>query len=160
MSMPVRCCVHSPTPFQPSLDAVTISRTMRQFVRYGVVGGLAFVVDFSALFLFTESLGLHYLVSASLAFLLGMVTNYLLCIAWIFDYRALSNRAHEFALFFAIGIAGLLLNNGLMFILTEFLEYHYLLSKAGAAVLILMFNFSLRRSLLFSPREKRCVTLP
>jgi putative flippase GtrA len=134
---------------------ISITRIMlRQFVRYVVVGGLAFVVDFSVLFLLTEELGLHYLVSASIAFLLGIVTNYLLCIAWIFDYRALNNRAHEFALFFAIGIAGLLLNNLLMFILTEFLDCHYLLSKAGAAALILIFNFSLRRSLLFVNRKQ------
>ena len=42
----------------------------------------------------------------------------------------------------------------MMFLLTEFASFHYLLSKAGAAALILIFNFSLRRSLLFSERGK------
>jgi len=126
---------------------------MRQFSRYVLVGGFAFVVDFTALFLLTEKIGLHYLVSASISFMLGLVTNYLLCIAWIFDYRALESTAHEFLVFLLIGIAGLLLNNLLMYLLTEFFDFHYLLSKAGAAAAILVFNFSLRRSLLFADRK-------
>ncbi len=136
------------------IKSMPSTRTIRQFAKYLVVGGLAFVVDFTVLFLLTDQLGLYYLVSASIAFLLGLVTNYLLCIAWIFDYRALNNQAHEFAIFSLIGIAGLLMNNLVMFLLTEFLGLHYLLSKAGAAGLILIFNFSLRRSLLFSERKK------
>lgn len=132
---------------------MSISTVVRQFVRYGLVGGLAFVVDFAALFVLTEYLGLHYLLSASLSFLLGLVTNYLFCIAWIFDYRALANRAHEFLVFFVIGIVGLLLNNLLMFALTEYLGLHYLFSKVAAAAAILLLNFSLRRSLLFVERK-------
>lgn len=127
---------------------------MHQFARYVLVGGLAFVIDFTVLFILTEKVGLHYLVSASIAFLVGMVTNYLLCIGWIFDYRALNNTAHELAVFFLIGIAGLLLNNSLMFLLTEFLDFHYLFSKIGAAAVIVIFNFSTRRSLLFAERKK------
>jgi putative flippase GtrA len=127
---------------------------MHQFAQYALVGGLAFAVDFMALFLLTERVGLHYLVSALIAFLLGLATNYFLCIFWIFDYRALKNQAHEFAIFSSIGLAGLLLNGVLMFLLTEFLGVHYLISRAQAALLILLFNFSLKRMLLFSERKK------
>lgn len=133
---------------------MSMTRIIRQFTQYVLVGGLAFVVDFAALFLLTENVGLHYLVSASMAFLLGLLTNYLLCIAWIFDYRSVKNPAKEFAIFSLIGIAGLLLNNFLMFILTEFVNFHYLVSKVAAAALILIFNFSLRRSLLFAERKR------
>lgn len=127
---------------------------IRQFSRYVVVGGLAFIVDFSVLYLLTEKAGLHYLVSATVGFLAGLVTNYLLCVAWIFDFRALSNKAHEFLVFGIIGIAGLLLNNLLLYLFTEFVAFHYLISKSLAAILILLFNFSLRRSLLFSDRGR------
>lgn len=129
-------------------------RLLRQFVQYVLVGGVAFVFDFVALFLLTERVGLHYIVSASIAFLLGLTTNYLLCILWIFDYRALQNQAHEFAVFSLIGLAGLLLNGSLMFILIEFLGLHYLIARAQAAVLILLLNFSLKRFLLFSESKK------
>ena len=131
-----------------------------QFAQYALVGGLAFLFDFGALFLLTEHVGLHYLVSASIAFLLGLATNYLLCIVWIFDYRALKNQAHEFAIFSLIGLAGLLLNNLLMLLLTELAGLHYLTSRAQAALLILLFNFTLKRFLLFSESEKAALEAP
>ena len=82
---------------------------MRQFAQYVCVGGLAFGVDIAALFLLTEKVGFHYISSASIAFVLGLATNYILCVAVVFDYRALQNRAHEFVIFSLIGVAGLLL---------------------------------------------------
>jgi putative flippase GtrA len=123
---------------------------MRQFVQYVIVGGLAFVVDFAVLYLLTDQVGLHYLLSASIAFLLGLCVNYLLCVVWIFDFRVMNSRAHEFAIFGLVGVAGLALNNMLMWVLTDLADLHYLASKLVAAALILLFNFSARRSILFT----------
>lgn len=125
-------------------------KLLRQFAQYVMVGGLAFLVDFAALYGLTEWAGLHYLVSATGGFLLGLAVNYLLCIAWIFDHRSLANGFHEFTIFGLIGVAGLVFNNILMYSLTEGLGFHYLLSKVLAAACVLVFNFSLRRHLLFS----------
>ncbi|MBN8454606.1 GtrA family protein [Accumulibacter sp.] len=115
---------------------MTTANVMHQFVRYGMVGGLAFVVDFASLWVLTEGVGLHYLVSASLAFLLGLITNYVLCIAWIFAFRAVRSRAQEFTIFGLIGVAGLLLSNFLLLLFTELAGFHYLVSKGAAAAII------------------------
>ncbi len=125
---------------------------VQQFIRYVGVGGFSFVVDFACLYLLTEYIGLHYLLSATLAFCAGLTTNYLLCLLWVFDFRRMQNRLHEFFVFGAIGIGGLLLNNLLLYTLTDIIGLHYLLSKLFAAAVILLFNFSLRRWMLFSPQ--------
>lgn len=129
-----------------------MSRLVHQFSRYLLAGGSAFVVDFATLYFLTERLGFHYLVSATVAFLCGLLVNYLTCILWIFDYRRLNRRWQEAGLFVAIGIAGLGLNNLLLFGLTEGLGVHYLLSKTLTAGLVLLFNFFLRRGILFTRR--------
>lgn len=115
-----------------------------------MVGGAAFIIDFGLLYFLTEHLGVHYLLSATAGFLAGLAANYLLCVLLIFDFRAISKATHEFVLFAAIGIAGLLLNNTLIWLLTELAGFHYLASKLIAAALVLVFNFALRRQLLFS----------
>lgn len=130
------------------------SLILRQFLQYILVGGIAFVVDFSVLFVLTDKVGLHYLTSATVAFLVGLLVNYALCVAWVFDVRAFSNRGHEFVIFSSIGIAGLILNNGLMYAFTDLAGLHYLLSKLVAAGLILIFNFALRRAILFTEHRR------
>jgi putative flippase GtrA len=49
-----------------------------QFFRYAIVGVIAFMIDFAALFFLTDIFHFHYLVSAAMAFLLGLATNYIL----------------------------------------------------------------------------------
>lgn len=121
-----------------------------QFFRYFLVGGVAFIVDFSLLYLLTEFGRLHYLFSASIAFVAGIVVNYALSVTWVFDHRSIDNRMHEFAIFAVIGILGLAFNAALMWFFTEQVGLHYLLSKIVAAALILLFNFGARKALLFS----------
>jgi putative flippase GtrA len=77
-----------------------------QFLRYVVVGGVAFVVDFTVLVLLTEVLGLHYLTSAAIAFCCGLVTNYILSITWVFSTRSLASKRTEFTIFSIIGVVG------------------------------------------------------
>ncbi|MBZ0094686.1 MAG: GtrA family protein [Sulfuricella sp.] len=125
-------------------------RLTGQFFRYFLVGGVAFIVDFTLLFLLTEFGHIHYLLSASVAFMAGIAVNYALSISWVFDHRSVDNRMHEFAIFAIIGILGLAFNAALMWLFTELVGFHYLGSKMVAAVLILLFNFGARKVLLFS----------
>ena len=125
---------------------------LSQFLRYVMSGGFAFVVDFATLYALTEFAGLHYLLSATIGFLAGLVVNYLLCIWWIFEHRSQSDQRKEFTVFALIGVAGLALNNGLLFALTDLAGINYLLSKVAAAAFILFFNFLLRRHILFTQR--------
>lgn len=126
--------------------------TLVQLFRYGFVACVAFAVDFSSLWGFTELAGLHYLVSAALAFLLGVTTNYLIAVRWVFAQRAVKDRRVEAGIYFLIGLAGLALNELIMWSVTEHLHQHYLVSKLISTGLVFFFNFFLRKFLLFSRR--------
>lgn len=120
-----------------------------QFFRYIFVGGAAFIVDFGSLFIFTDIFGIYYLVSASIAFTLGLIANYALSISWVFNKRALENIWSEFIVFAVIGIIGLGLNALFMWFFTEYVSLYYLFSKLIAAALILFWNFFARKFTLF-----------
>ena len=124
--------------------------TIVQLFRYTLVGGLAFVFDFGSLFILTEYLNIHYLVSAAIAFLLGLTINYILSIIWVFEKRTLANKRIEFLLFSLIGIVGLGLNEFIMWFFTEILYWHYLLSKIVSAVFVFLWNFFVRKFVLFN----------
>lgn len=129
-----------------------------QFMRYGLIGGLAFVVDFATLLGLTELAHFHYLVAATVGFLLGLMVNYVLATRWVFDYRRISSRRVEFLLFGVVGLVGLVLNNLGLYIMAGVFGLDYRIAKLITAALVLIFNFSVRRVLLFTPVAAALVT--
>ncbi len=125
------------------------SSTRIQFFRYIFVGGAAFIVDFLSLFILTDYFGIYYIISAALAFIIGLVTNYLLSIKWVFNQRNLDNKTLEFSIFAIIGIIGLFLNEVFIWFFTSELGFYYLISKIITAIIILFWNFFARKITLF-----------
>jgi putative flippase GtrA len=121
-----------------------------QFFRYIFVGGAAFLVDFVSLYLLTDFLGVYYLTSAAIAFILGLIVNYFLSTYWVFNKRKLDNLTFEFGIFAIIGIVGLGLNELFIWFFTAELNFYYLISKILAAALILFWNFFARKYTLYN----------
>ena len=70
------------TLFQESTDNLWI-----QFFRYIFVGGTAFIIDFS-IYSILVLIGLHYLISAVIAFIISVLANYLLSTKWVFNFSS------------------------------------------------------------------------
>lgn len=124
-----------------------------ELLRYSLVGGGAFAVDFGLLWGLTHG-GLHYMLSAAAAFTAGLMVNYTLSVLWVFRRRAPCGRAVEFAVFAAVGIAGLGLNEAIMWLVAGLLGRHYLLSKIVSAAVVFVWNFAARKYLLFNGKDK------
>ncbi|MDQ1332184.1 MAG: hypothetical protein QG576_218 [Bacteroidota bacterium] len=124
--------------------------TFIQLIRYTFVGGLAFIIDFGTLFILTEYLNIHYLISAGIAFILGLTINYLISTIWVFSKRSFKNQNLEFLLFAFIGIAGLGLNELFMWVFTDLLLIYYLVSKIITTIIVYFWNFFARKYLLFN----------
>jgi putative flippase GtrA len=123
--------------------------TFLQLFRYTFVGGAAFIADFGILYILTEYFKIHYLISAGISFILGLLINYFLSVKWVFNSRAMKNRTLEFLLFTLIGLIGLGLNELFLWILTDVLLIYYLLSKIFTAIIVYFWNFFARKFLLF-----------
>jgi len=124
-------------------------KTHIQMFRYLFVGAAAFIVDFLSLFILTDFFGIYYLISAAIAFILGLIVNYFLSISWVFNKRKLKNRHLEFGMFTIIGIVGLGFNEVFIWFFTQDLQIYYLISKIFAAIIILFWNFFARKYILF-----------
>lgn len=120
-----------------------------QLFRYTIVGGLAFVVDYGLLFILTEYFHFHYLLSATISFIAGLVVNYMISTRWIFRHSKLENRMMEFVIYSLIGVIGLLVNNAMLYLLTDYLHIHYMFSKLITAAVVMGWNFVGRKVILF-----------
>ncbi len=128
----------------------SMSPVQTEFLRYLVVGGLAFSADFTALATLTSMLGMHYLLATLFAFLLGTWVNYQLSIRWVFRYRSVHQQGVEFTIFLMVGVITLGLSLGMMELLVAQMGLYYLLAKCVTTGFTLVANFTLRRVLLFS----------
>jgi len=126
--------------------------TLVQMFRYLMVAVVAFAVDFGLLFSLTHYGGVYYLISAAIAFSAGLAVNYSLSIRWVFSQRAMEDWRKELAIFGAVGVVGLLLNELIIWACTEKVGLHYLVSKLISTGTVFFFNFGLRKVLLFSKR--------
>ncbi|WP_374434971.1 GtrA family protein [Inhella sp.] len=123
---------------------------MKEFVRYGSASALALAVDVGLLFLLSR-LGLALTWAAAAGFMFGLVVVYFLSIRWAFSQRRVRDHRAEFLVFLIIGLAGLLLTEVLLNCLTPALSLG--LAKAFTTCLVFVFNFSLRKLLLFTRKN-------
>ena len=121
-----------------------------QLFRYLWVGGVAFIMDYGCLFFLTEHAHLDYLISAAVAFILGLIVNYLLSISWVFSNSRLNNKMAEFIVFASIGLVGLIINEAIMYLCCEVLNIHYMISKLCSTGVVFFWNFFGRKLILFT----------
>lgn len=120
------------------------------FVKYTLVGGSGAVADFCTLMLCHQVLGWHYLLATACGFIAGLVIVYIFSILWVFDTRRLKTcPAKEFVIFTLIGIAGLLLTQGFMWLFVDGCGFLVPIAKCITMALVLLWNFGARKWILY-----------
>jgi putative flippase GtrA len=126
---------------------------LRELALYGFASALALGLDGGLLLALTAG-GANYLLASGTGFVSGVAVTYLLSVSVVFRHRPVVDRRREFAGFVGIGLAGLLLTQGLMTLWVEVLHMHPGLAKIPTAGIVFVFNFTVRRALLFkAPRS-------
>ena len=128
-----------------------------QFLRYFVTGGLAFVVDFGAFALALYYFDIHYLIANLIGLAAGNVVNYLLTVGWVFSTEKRKMEKHVFlevVVFVTISLVGMGLNEFLMYVFVGLLAIQEMVSKVGAAIIVLVYNFLARKFILFKSGKK------
>ena len=126
-----------------------------EIFRYLIVGGTAFVFDYGTLLLLNKIFGVNYLIAATVSFGVGIAVNYLGSIFFVFQVRSMGNVHLERAIFLVIGILGLGINDGMLFLLTGQLLIPVEYSKLITQVIVLFWNFAARKFILFNKGEKK-----
>lgn len=127
-----------------------MKRNTSQFMKYFLAAGVGYIVDFGAMVLCKEIFQLHYLVSATIGFIVGLVVVYIVSSRYVFGESKIKSRRHEFVLFALIGLVGLGILNLVMWILTSGISIDYMVSKILATVAVYMWNFLARRALYYN----------
>ncbi len=132
-----------------------MKKLIEQIIKFGIVGGSAFVVEFLMLALFKEwilpfllpnaSTDTLALVAAPIAFIISTVYNYILSVKWVFVQRTDTSGQQTFGIFVLLSLIALGLNQVFMTLFIKTLNLDAYVSKILSTVLVTVYNFISRK---------------
>ena len=120
------------------------NKLLNQILKFGLVGGTAFVIDYVLLYFCTEFLHIHYLISSIISFTVSVIFNYILSIKWIFDVKK-KQDVKDFVIFIILSVIGLGINSLIMYVMVEKFGVYYMLSKIVSTTVVMVYNFITRK---------------
>lgn len=126
------------------MNKVLKNKLINQILKFGVVGGLAFVIDYTLLYILTEFLEVHYLISSVISFTVSVIFNYIMSIKWVFDVNR-KQGIKEFVVFVALSIIGLGINSLIMYLMVDIMSIYYMISKLVSTAVVMVYNFITRK---------------
>ena len=124
------------------------NKLFKQIFKFGIVGGLAFIVDYVILIICKELLNISVLLSAAIAFTISVIFNYILSIKWVFDVDKDKSTKKNFIIFIVLSVVGLGITELIMYLGSDILKINYLIVKIFATAVVMVFNFITRKIFL------------
>jgi len=127
---------------------------MREAVLYFLVSIMALGFDMGVFSFALRVLHASWSLAATAGFLAGVGLAYLLSVRWVFRARTYRRQQRMEAIsFVAIGVIGLLITQLILWLTIEKMDWNPELSRLGAAGVTFVFNFTVRKLILFSKAE-------
>ena len=129
-------------------------QTYGQFVRFVLAGAFAFTINLVALYFFTDIIGIYYLVSTVLAFLISFSVSFTLQKFWTFQDSSRDRLHIQLPLYLGMQLTNVPLNVALMYTFVEYLHIWYLFSQAVISLGLAAVIFFLNKKYIFKKREE------
>lgn len=123
-----------------------MKKLINQILKFGVVGGIAFVIDYGILFLLAKVIGLNELISAAISFTVSLTFNYFLSTKWVFEAKKQTPK--EVIIFVLLSVVGLGINEVLIYLGTKKLGIDVMIVKLFATAIVMVYNFITRKLIL------------
>ena len=120
----------------------------RKFRLYFAVGGICALLDWALFALFLYGADLHYLISATISFIIATGVNYILSVKYVFKTGRRS-RGEQFVLIYFVSAVGILINLAVLSGLIEFVGLHPMVAKLAGTASTFGWNFGARYYWIF-----------
>ena len=132
-----------------------------QIMKFTFVGGISFLVDFAVYGISCNVIGIHYIISGILGFVISVIVNYVLSMSFVFKSKVNTSKQKEFVLFVVLSVFGLIINSLILYICIDGIymnstgmqamvaeESMNLIAKIIATAIVMIYNFISRKLLL------------
>lgn len=119
-----------------------------QFVKFGIVGVIAFFIDYGLFLLLDYVFGVNYLIASATSFIVSTIFNFVASMRYVFAGKRGQSRTQQFVIFFVLSIVGLGLNQLILWLCVAFLGWYAWVGKLVATAVVMVFNFITRKVFL------------
>lgn len=121
--------------------------------RFLLVGGSCFLINLIILYLCTDLLGIHYLISMLISIIVVNSIGWLANRTWTFTSQN-RNKLTEYARYLTVNLGSFALSLALMAVMVSALGVHYLIASTLIAAGLTIINFSLHRDWSFNRKDR------
>lgn len=126
-----------------------MKKIFNQLLKFGIVGVIAFAIDYGIMVILTEIFKIPVLISAAISFTISVIFNYIASVKWVFDVAKEKNsKTTELVVFIVLSIVGLVINELIMWIMDKKFGIYYMISKIFATAVVMCYNFITRKLFL------------
>lgn len=126
---------------------ITIYLYRHHFIRYLIVGGTTFIIDFGLLFSLYSKLKIHIAISTSVAYWIAVVYNFILNRYWTFNTHEKESLKRHIIMYVAL----LIVNYLFVVIFVSALSHHinYIFAKALAVIIQMSWTYPVYKKIIF-----------
>ena len=125
-----------------------LKKLMPQIIKFGVVGGTAFFIDYGLLLFFTDICGIWYLLSSFFSYSISTVFNYWASMKFVFKGKEDMGKGKEFTIFVTLSLMGLGVNQVGMWGFVDGFGMDYKWAKIIVTAIVMVWNFITRKIFL------------
>lgn len=132
-----------------NLKVLTQKRTIGQYPKFFIAGLFCAIINLSILYTSTELIGLHYLISAIIAAVVGSTCNFVFNKTWTFSEDFEDKFWEKYLKFSIIRVIAVTIGLGLLFLLTEYAYIYYIYSQIIAIIIVGAISFVFHKAWVF-----------
>ena len=125
-----------------------MEKLLKQIVKFGFVGGTAFVIDAGVLMILSKYVGINYMIANVISFTVSVIYNYVMSMRFVFEVNTETSKEKNFVQFIILSIIGLGINEVIMKLCVGLWTLPLLISKMLATAIVMVYNFISRKLLL------------
>jgi len=129
---------------------VVIENKFGSLIKYSIVGSIAFVVDLTVFYIAITFVEIGYFVSGIYGFVVGVFVNFVLARKYVFyDCSKVKGTVEFFGVYIISGV-GLFIHQLTIYMSVAFAGSDVYIAKILASIIVLLWNYSIRRKYLYS----------
>lgn len=123
----------------------------RTLILYGLIGSISSSIDFGIYTLLVKVAGMNYLAANCISVVTGIIISFLLNRAY--NFKVKDRTIHRFVIFLTVGLCGLAMSSGILYVCIQWLHINELISKLLSIAIVVILQFLANKYVTFKIKK-------